>query len=368
MLYLLNDRNVLFGLHELEGVGWKTIDRLAAGVSGAYTELLRAEPGDLVAFGLKPNAAKGICSSLTEPFIAQRLEAYERHGTSFMTALDSHYPALLREIAQPPWVVYYRGDLKTLELPAIAMVGTRSPTVYGRKISFELARDLSANGVCVVSGLARGIDSCAHRGALTGAGSTAAVLGCGPDTVYPVENASLYAEIEEKGVLVTEYPLGTQLKPGLFPQRNRIISGLSLGTVVVEAASRSGSLITADQALEQSRDVFAVPGPVTSPKSSGTLELIRQGAKMVASVEHILEEYRGLVPLGGGRREIGTGPDISASEEERKLLGLMAAVPVTFDELLMLSGMEFGHLHSVLLNLILKKKIAPLPGSSYMTL
>jgi DNA processing protein len=368
VLYLINDRTVLFGLHELEGVGWRTIDRLASGVSGAYSCLLDAEPVDLVAFGLKPSAAQHICSKLTVPFLERRLEAYERSRVAILTALDSDYPPLLREIAQPPWILYYRGDLRVLERPSIAVVGTRTPTAYGKKIAFELGRDLSAYGACVVSGLARGIDTSAHRGALTEAGSTAAVLGCGPDTVYPLENASLYTEIEEKGVILTEYPLGTQLKPGLFPQRNRIISGLSLGTVVVEAAGRSGSLITADQALEQSRDVFAVPGPVTSPKSSGTLELIRQGAKMVACAEHILEEYSRLVPLDGGRRKIAVQADISTTEDERKLLGLVSASPVTFDELLTLTGFEFGHLHSVLLNLILKKKIAPLPGSSYMTL
>ncbi|PYI50440.1 DNA-protecting protein DprA [Paenibacillus flagellatus] len=364
----MNDRHVLFGLHELGGIGWKTIRRLESALSGAWSELLAAEKGDLLAFGLKPAMADTIKDKLTPELIARRLEEYRRGRISFMTALDADYPALLREIAQPPWVLYLRGDRTLLERSCIAVVGTRSPTAYGRKAAYELARDLSACGVCVVSGLARGIDACAHRGALTEYGSTAAVLGCGLDTIYPSENASLYAEIAEKGVLVTEYPLGTRLHAGLFPQRNRIIAGLCLGTLVVEAAERSGSLITADQALEQSRDVFAVPGPITSAKSAGTLELIRQGAKMVASAEHILEEYNGLAQLGHTRKEAASGPDPSLSADERKLLGLMSAAPVTTDELVELSGFEFGHLHSVLLNLTLKKKIVPLPGSSYASL
>ncbi|RKN86995.1 DNA-protecting protein DprA [Paenibacillus ginsengarvi] len=365
----MNDRNVLFGLHELAGVGWRTIERLVSGVSGAISGLLDAEPADLVAFGVKPNAAAAICGKLTPAFIESRLETYVRNRVSFVTEADPDYPPLLREIAQPPWVLYYRGDLSVLTRPCIAMVGTRSPTAYGRKIAFELARDLSYGGICVASGLARGIDSSAHRGALEGEGGTAAVLGCGPDRVYPIENASLYADITQKGVIVSEYPLGTEPKPGLFPQRNRIISGLSLGTVVVEAASRSGSLITADQALEQSRDVFAVPGPITSSQSSGTLDLIRQGAKLVTCAEDIMEEYRrySTKDVPGSRAD--TAQDgVEASADERKLLELLSAVPITFDELLILSGIEFGHLHSVLLNLILKKKIEPLPGSAYIRL
>lgn len=365
----MNDRHVLFGLHELEGVGWKTIDRLYFGTSGTFGTLFDAEPGDLVAFGLKPSMAHMICKRLNTEYIERRLNANEQHRVRYMTVFDPEYPPLLREIADPPWVIYYRGDLQMLERPSIAIVGTRSPTVYGKKVAFDFAQQLSAAGVCVVSGLARGIDSCAHRGALTQHGGTAAVLGCGADTVYPPENASLWADIEEKGVVLTEYPIGTKLHPGLFPQRNRIISGLCLGTVVVEAAGKSGSLITADQALEQSRDVFAVPGPITSPKSAGTLELIRQGAKMAASAEHILEEYSNLMPHTRKIvRDSAADADISVTEDERKLLQYMTATEVTFDELMTLSGFEFGHLHSVLLNLILKKKITPLPGSSYITL
>jgi len=365
----MNDRKVLFGLHELEGVGWKSIKLLESAVSGAWSELRHLSPEELKAAGLRATAAENVYARLRdEASLEKRAGEYASRSISIVTVLDPHYPALLREIAQPPWVLYCKGELNVLERAAIAIVGTRSPTAYGRKAAFDLGRDLSAAGVCVVSGLARGIDSCAHRGALTGEGGTAAILGCGLDTVYPPENASLYDDVTKKGVLLTEYPLGTQLRPGLFPQRNRIISGLSLGTIVVEAASRSGSLITADMALEQSRDVFAVPGPISSPKSEGALELIRQGAKMIASADHVLEEYRHLTRRAPEGSKEAPAPGPSLTEDERKLLGWMTSVPVTFDELLELSGFEFGHLHSVLLNLILIKRITPLPGSSYIAL
>lgn len=365
----MNDRKVLFGLHELEGIGWKSISRLESALSGAWSELRHMGLQDLMAAGLKAAAAEKVISLLgDDASIDKRAAEYANRNIAIVTILDPHYPRLLREIAQPPWVLYCQGELSVLEHAAIAIVGTRSPTAYGRKAAFDLARDLSAAGVCVISGLARGVDSCAHRGALTGEGGTAAVLGCGLDTVYPPENASLFTDVTKKGVLLTEYPLGTQLHPGLFPQRNRIISGLSLGTIVVEAASRSGSLITADMALEQSRDVFAVPGPISSPKSEGTLELIRQGAKMIACADHVLEEYQHLMKRGGPRNEAASATGPNLSEEERKLLGWMSATPVTFDDLMELSGFEFGHLHSVLLNLTLKKKITPLPGSSYIAL
>lgn len=364
-----NNGKVLFGLHQLDGIGWKTIRRLTDAFGDNLTRILDADAGDLVAIGLKPQTAAAIRNGLSFDAIDKHMEAYESRRISVITIFDADYPALLKQIAQPPWVLYVRGDIRLVHSPSIAMVGTRTPTVYGKKVAFELARELSRNGACVVSGMARGIDSCAHRGALDGKAGTAAVLGCGPDTIYPPENASLFEQVVENGVVMTEYPLGTPIRAGLFPQRNRIISGLSLGTVVVEAAVRSGSLITADQALEQSRDVFAVPGPITSPKSAGTLELIRQGAIMVTCVEHILEEYMGLSELGHTRINSEGAIDYTdgaGSEDERKVLSLLHAAPVTFDELMDASGFEFGHLHSVLLNLTLKKKIAPLPGSSYM--
>jgi DNA processing protein len=359
---------LLFGLHELPGVGWKTIERLVAALGRQLDGLLTLTAKELADCGLRPKTAERISERLTDEFIASRLEMYKTKGISVLTRFDKAYPPLLKQISDPPWVLYYKGDIGRLRQPAVAIVGTRSPTAYGKKVAFDLAKDLSARGLLVVSGLARGIDAAAHRGGLAGAGGTAAVLGCSLDTVYPPENAALYAEIAENGVVLTEYPLGTPIHPGMFPLRNRIISGLSLGVAVVEAAEKSGALITADLALEQSRDVFAVPGPVTSPKSAGTLELIRQGAKLIMNAEHILEEYNDLPIIGHAENRPVPAFEETLAADERLVLNLLHGGPVTFDELLKFSGFDFGHLHSVLLHLILTKKIDQLPGSAYIAL
>ena len=288
-----------------------------------------------------------------------------------MTVRDEAYPEILRQIPQPPWVLYYKGNLSLLKKPVLAIVGTRTPTVYGIKTAEELACSLSHSGFCVVSGLARGIDSAAHTGALKGNSGTIGVLGSGLDRVYPPENLPLYRAIAEKGLLLTEYPLGTPAHPGLFPQRNRIIAGLSLGTIVVEAAARSGSLITVEFALDASRDVFAVPGPVHSPKSQGTLDLIKKGAaKLITSVNDIIEEYTHLLsPAAPANRQHIKQNNVPGfaglTEEERKIYELLCSMPRTIDELLEQSQINFGHLHSVLLSLLMKKKIRELPGCIY---
>jgi DNA processing protein len=218
----------------------------------------------------------------------------------------------------------------------------------------------------VVSGLARGIDAASHEGAVDRPGGTIGVLGCAIDQVYPKENKRLYQMISEHGLIVSEYPLDTKPHPGLFPQRNRIIAGLCSGVLVVEAALRSGSLITVDQALEESRDIFAVPGPVTSPKSQGTHALIKQGAKLVGTVEDILEEYPQWMP---GDLTINSNsakePEPELSADEQTLVDLLQNRPMTIDELLAGSQFNFGHLHSVLLNLLLTKRVEQLAGSLY---
>lgn len=217
----------------------------------------------------------------------------------------------------------------------------------------------------MVSGLARGIDSICHEAALRSGGGTIAVVATGLDKVYPTENIELERRISQKGLVITEYPLGTKSHPGLFPQRNRIIAGLSRGTVVVEADSRSGSLITADAALEAGRDVFAVPGPITSPKSRGALELIKQGAKLVTSGLDIIEEYTSYLPTnviktGNNSTTEQTADDFmiekKLTNEESHLYHILHQGPFILDDLLVRTGWDFGHLHSVLLSLIIKKR------------
>jgi DNA processing protein len=362
----MNDSEIIFGLNELEDIGWNSI----AVIFSELPDIRRVQGMSverLMEIGLSFERAGKIRNGLDESFVNKRLSAYQLAGIDIVTIYDEHYPPLLRKAYNPPWVLYCKGNIELLNTFKIAMVGTRTPTVYGKRIAEQLSRDLSGAGLCIVSGMARGIDSECHKGALQAAGGTIAVLGSGVDIVYPPENYSLYREIVTRGLVVSEFPLGTKPHPGLFPLRNRIISGLCKGTVVVEAAVKSGSLITAAQALKEYRDVFAVPGPINSPKSAGVFPLIKQGAKVVTCAEDIIEEYKHMLEVSVDSTKnasVLAEPDLNA--DEQFLIEFLTLQPTTFDELLEKSKYAFGHLHSVLLSLLMKKKIEQLPGSTYI--
>lgn len=362
----MNPKLILFALHEMKEVGWKTIFKIIQCYPD-IKEVVRAKPQDLERLEIRAAQARIICDNLTEAFINERLAAYEQQGVHILTIYDEAYPVLLKQTSQPPWVLYGKGELRLLENPLIAIVGTRIPTVYGKNTAEQFGEGLAQAGFTVVSGLARGIDSCAHYGAIKQAGSTIAVLGCGIDVVYPLENSPLYHEIAHKGLLLSEFPLGTPAQPGLFPLRNRIIAGLCLGTLVVEAALKSGSLITADQALDESRDVFAIPGPIHSPKSQGVFTLIKVGAKVVVCVEDILEEYGHFLkvetPFSGKTNKKQT--EAAFDLDEQRIIDILNHAPATFDSLLEETQTNFGHLHAILLSLVMKKAINQLPGSIY---
>ena len=287
---------------------------------------------------------------------------------------DDAYPDLLAGIAGPPAQLHINGNPELLHLPALAIVGSRNPTSGGARNAFEFARHLGATGFCIVSGLAQGIDAAAHRGALAAGAPTVAFLGHGIDRVYPAANRELAREIARHGALVSEFPLVTAPGRALFPQRNRLISGLSLGTLVVEAARRSGSLITARLAAEQGREVFAIPGSIHNPLSRGCHQLIRQGAKLVEAADDIVAE---LAPLAGhllqtidestssGRSPAGREePD----EEYVKLLEAIGHDPVRPDELVGRSGLTIDQVSSMLLILELEGKIEKLSGGRYSLL
>lgn len=374
----MEDKWILFGLHEMEGIGRKTISKLMSG-EHKLADMLDFRKEDWIKAGLRTDQALRLVERLNRSWIEERREKVYKLGIRAITYLDCEYPILLKETGSPPWVLYGIGDMGLLCSDSIAMVGTRMPTVYGRKIGEKLAGDLCHAGLTVVSGLARGIDSVCHEAALRAGGKTIAVFGTGIDQIYPAENRGLAAKIAEQGLLLSEYPPGTKARQGLFPERNRIIAGLSLGTLVVEADLRSGSLITADAALEAGRDVFAVPGPITSPKSRGAHNLIRQGAKLVTSVTDLLEEYQmGLpnpeqLPYNRGRStkkgEViaqAIFPETSLSSDERRVITLLEHEEQSLDQLVEQLGWDFGHLHSVLLSLIIKKQINQLPGSRYV--
>ena len=281
---------------------------------------------------------------------------------------DPRYPEALRRIASPPLVLFAAGDTELLARPGVALVGSRNPTPPGRDSAARFAAALARRGLVVISGLAMGIDAAAHRGALAAGGCTIAVVGCGPDRVYPRCNAALHRGIVKHGLVVTEFPPGTAPRAGNFPLRNRIISGLSLGVLVVEAAARSGSLITARLAAEQGREVFALPGPIQSPLSRGCHRLIRDGAKLVEEVDHILEE----LPPGcfavntEPADEAAPAPALSGAEpHELKILEAMGFAPATIDQIIERSGLTARRVSAILINMELKEWITPCADGTY---
>ncbi len=240
--------------------------------------------------GLRSDVARLILEARDGEWVQGQISRAADAGITILTLEDEDYPPLLRQIYAPPPVLFAKGSQRALQMPGVAIVGSRAFTSYGRSTANRLAGALAARGLAVVSGLAMGIDTHAHTGALSHDGVTTAVLGSGLDVIYPRQNAGLFKQITDAGVVLSEFPMGTSPEAHNFPRRNRVISGLSLGVVVVEAGARSGALITARHALEQNRDVFAVPGPIHSGRSTGTHALLKDGAILVQSVEDILEE------------------------------------------------------------------------------
>jgi len=272
---------------------------------------------------------------------------------------DPAYPALLKKIHYPPQRLYVRGRLIGDEI-CVAVVGARKASSYGRMVAEYLGGELARRGIAVASGMARGVDTAAHRGALRAGGRTIAVLGCGIDVVYPQENRELMEEIAKSGAVITEFPPGEEPKPWHFPARNRIISGLALGTVVVEAGERSGSLITANFALEEGREVFAVPGQIRSPGSQGTHALIKQGAKLVEDIQDVLEELQLSIENRGKPRRA------APTSEEQKLLVSLGSEGRHTDEVIAESGMSAAQVTALLAVMELKGLVRRNPGNIFI--
>lgn len=295
------------------------------------------------------------------------LETDNRHLIRFD---DPLYPPLLKEISDPPMLLYVQGDVSLLNQWQLAIVGSRSATPSGRNTAYDFARYLAAGGLTITSGLATGIDGAAHKGALTAEGKTLAVVATGLDRVYPARHRELAHQIADSGAIVSEFPLGTSPRPELFPRRNRIISGLSLGTLIVEAARKSGSLITARMAMEQGREVFAIPGSIHNPLSRGCHQLIREGAKLVETADDILEELGALAGVGVSQPELE--PEKAAAEEHIKdddyriLFEYLGFDPIPIDELIENSGLTAEAVSSMLLLLELEGEVASLPGGRYV--
>jgi DNA processing protein len=294
-----------------------------------------------------------------------QLETLYQRRVSFASINDSIYPDQLRVLSDPPPFLFYQGELASLCKPAVALVGSRSVSSYGARISGMLAGGLASSSVVVVSGVALGVDGHAHRGAIKAGGLTAGVLGCGLDICYPRSHAGLYRHIIDNGVLLSEYPCGTRPDGFRFPARNRIISGLSMGVVVVEAALKSGSLITARLALDQGKEVFAVPGRIDSSRSVGTHLLIRQGAHLVQCVDDILIELDLLRPQGKPEQRQKEEVCNGAGETEQRVLSCLDVYPVDIDTIMRVSGLTGGRIFDVLLQLELQGLIRQMPGQMY---
>ncbi len=322
----------------------------------------RADTRQLRAAGLDRRSLENLLATRRKLDLAREMARIEKAGARVLTWDDPGYPPQLRNIHSPPPVLYVKGEIRPEDEWAVAVVGTRRATVYGKEATRVIARDLTRNKVTVVSGLARGIDAQAHRSAIEAGGRTIAVLGCGIDRVYPPEHRKLAQAITERGALVTEYPLGTPPESSNFPPRNRIISGLSLGVVIVEAGVKSGALITADFAAEQGRDVFAVPGNIFNRSSRGTNQLIHDGAKPVLSVEDILEELN----LSMISQQAEVRAMVPENETESVLLQYISAEPVHVDEIGRQSGLPIAAVSSTLALMELKGMVRQVGGMNYV--
>ena len=345
---------------------------------GSPSAVFHARRHELESLRLKPETIESIIKNEFAERAEGELDRVKNLGGDILILDDGSYPNLLREIADPPITLYVRGDWQAcLDQPCVGVIGSRQCSTYGENASEMLSRDLASRGITIVSGLARGIDSAAHRGALQATGRTVAVMGTGIDGVYPKENTRLVREIlDGGGCLVSQFPLGTPPLKDNFPYRNRIISGLSLGVLIVEASERSGSLITARLAAEQNREVMAVPGNITSSNSYGTNYLIKAGAKLVQQWQDVVAELPSeiaarILPPKIEERKNGNGHQqelipADLTDNERKIWALLNADEAThIDVLLETSGLSFGDLNSVLVGLDIKDMIRVLPGKHY---
>lgn len=329
------------------------------------SKILSAPLGALSAVpGVSPHAVRAIVESRAASlsFAETQCRRLDQIGATLLTISDSSYPPLLRQIADPPPVLFVRGTIPEGE-EAIAIVGSRKATRHGLDNASRLSADLSRKGITIVSGFARGIDTAAHRSALDAGGHTIAVLGCGIDMVYPPENRDLYERIASEGALVSEYLPGVPPRAEHFPRRNRIVSGLARGVIVVEAAEKSGTLITAHFALEQGREVFAVPGNISTGMNRGCHWLIKRGAKLVESAADVLEEFSLSPPMSPYPSK--PPPDLCSTGVERGILEALTDEPRSIDELVVSTGLTPSELSSILLRLELEGVILQLPGKLF---
>jgi DNA processing protein len=346
------------------GIGGSTQRKLLAafGLPGAVFSAsrasLRAQIGD--------KATALLLDTGNEAAVAAAMAWAQKPGQRIVTLADPEYPRALLEIPDPPTLLYVLGRIELLNRTILSIVGSRSPTPQGVLNAEQFARALAEAGLVIASGMALGIDAAAHRGALAAQGDTIAFVGTGIDRVYPARNRDLAHEIGARGVIVSEFPIGTPVIASNFPRRNRLISGIARGVLIVEAAVDSGSLITARLAGEQGREVFAIPGSIHSPQARGCHRLIKEGAKLVETAQDILEELRWSAPAPASPVE--KAPEADETEADQQILSLMGYDPCGMDELVSRSGSTADALSARLLHLELEGRVASLPGGRYQRL
>jgi DNA processing protein len=324
-------------------------------------EAWHASAVELKNAGLEDGAVKAIVETRPKIDLTAEEARMNKAGVRLLTWHDNDYPARLKEIYNRPAWLYIKGEIKEEDEWCVAVVGTRRPSIYGRQVADEIAGELARNRITVVSGLAKGIDTISHQSALNAGGRTVAVLGGGLESIYPAENTKLARQITDHGALISEYPPGTMPRPEYFPRRNRIISGLSLGTLVVEAGEISGALITAQLALEQNREVFAVPGSILSIASLGTNKLIQEGAKLVTGVSDILEELN----LRSLAQKVETRGTVPATFEELNILKFLGREPQHIDDICENSRLPARVVSSSLATMELKGIVKQVGAMSY---
>ncbi len=370
----IDDSKIRFwlALTYVKDIGPVAIKRLL-GVFKSPEKVFKASLSEICdVLNIRESQARNILAYDGWDKVEKEIQKIKKHDIRLITFDDEDYPAPLKHIDSPPMLLYSKGLLKPDDTYSIAIVGSRMMTEYGRRVAEKIASELAGYGITIISGMARGIDAVSHKGALSVGGRSIAVLGCGLDRPYPYDNSELFKALCKSGCVLSEFPMGTPPNKENFPKRNRLISGLSLGVVVVEATKESGSLITATYALEQNKEVFAVPGNITSKNSFGTNELIKKGAKLVQAVDDILEELhpklaglKGYISRLLTKGETSIIDNIEINDEEKKVLSAIGNSSVHIDNIARTLTLPTNRLLAILLDLEMKGLVKQTEGKKF---
>ncbi len=357
----MDDRKYWIGFNLIKGIGAVRMQGLVT-YFGDLESAWRADAADLMEAGLGAKLAEKVVGARNQIDLEQVSAKIEAQGIKVLTWADEEYPVRLKEIDQPPPVLYIRGEYLMDDLFAVAIVGTRKVTPYGRQVTEEIASFLASNGITVISGLARGVDAIAHQTALRAGGRTMAVLGSGVDKIYPPEHRGLAEQIMQRGAVMSDYAVGTPPDASNFPPRNRIISGLSLAVVVIEAAETSGALITADFAAEQGREIFAVPGSILAPQSKGTNRLIQKGAQLLLTPDDLMQA----LDLTRMDKQKAARKILPSDETEAVLLNALGSEPLHVDEIRNQTALPIEKISAALIMMELKGMVRQVGGMNYV--